>query len=178
MEPETSCKVPAEPAVLPELRELVSQAKAGNASVLPRLRHLLDAHPQIWQHTGDLEQVVVRAWTELLAGPDPLALEALRRKAEQLRADLEGDGATPLERLLVGQVVSSWLEMSHAQVQVAEPGSTTLGQASHNLRRAESAQKRYLAAIKTLTTVRALVPRGLVPVNHLRLHDPGSKVAQ
>jgi hypothetical protein len=170
--------MPAEPAVLTELRELVTKAKAGDASVLPRLREVLDDNPQIWQHTGDLEQVVVRAWTQLLAGDDPLTLEVLRRKAEALRAELEGDSPTPLERLLVGQVVSSWLEMSHAQAQVAAPGSTTLGQASHNLRRAESAQKRYLAAIKTLTTVRALVPRGLVPVNHLRLHDPGSKVAQ
>jgi hypothetical protein len=136
---------------------------------LPRLRAILDEHPELWQHAGDLEKVVVRAWVELLAGGDPLSAEAIRRKADQLRAELEGDNPSPLERLLVGQVVSHWLEMSHAQVASANPGKATLVQAGYNLRRTESAQRRYLASIKVLATLRALVPRGLFPVDHLRL---------
>jgi hypothetical protein len=166
-----------EPAAVAELRALVQRAKAGDVEVLPRLREILDNCPQVWRHAGDLEKIVVRAWSELLAGDDPLGLEVVRRKADQLRADLEGDNPTPIEKLLVGQVVSTWLELSHAQLQSAAPGSKAPAQAGHNLRKAESAQRRYLAAIKTLTTVRALVPRGLLPINQLRVFDPAKQMA-
>src|SRR5262249_34909262 len=155
-----------------ELRGLVQKAKAGDVSVLPRMRAILDGHPEISEMIGDLEKVVVRSWAELLGGDDPLSVEAVRRKAEQLRAELEGEAPTPLERLLVARVLAAWLEMSHAQLKVSDPGASTLGQAGFSLRRAESAQKRYLAVINTLATVRQLLPRGLLPVNHLRLHDP------
>jgi hypothetical protein len=166
-----------EPAVVAELRGLVQKAKAGDVSVLPRMRAILDDHPEVWQTVGDLERVVVRSWADLLGGDDPLSVEAVRRKTEQVRAELEGDAPTPLERLLAGQVVSGWLEMSHAQIKLADAGGSTLGQAGFNLRRAEQAQKRYLAAMKTLATVRELLPRGLLPVSHLRLHDPEKKLA-
>src|SRR5262245_14651348 len=168
---------PQQPAVVAELRGLVQKAKAGDVSVLPRMRAILDGHPEISEMIGDLEKVVVRSWAELLGGDDPLSVEAVRRKAEQARAELEGDAPTPLERLLAGQVVSGWLEMSHAQIKLADTGGSTLGQAGFNLRRAEQAQKRYLAAMKTLATVRELLPRGLLPVSHLRLHDPEKKLA-
>ena len=119
----------------------------------------------------------MRSWAELLGGDNPPSVEAVRRKAERLRAELEGEAPAPLERLLAGQVVSGWLEMSHAQIKVSDPGASTLGQAGFNLRRAESAQKRYVAAMKALATVRQLLPRGLLPVNHLRLHEPDKKLA-
>jgi hypothetical protein len=134
-------------------------------------------HPEIWQTAGDLERLVVRSWAALLGGDDPFSIEAVRRKAESLRVELEGDDPTPLERLLAGQVVSGWLEVAHAQVKLADPGGSTLGQAGLNLRRAESAQKRYVMAMKTLATVRELLPRGLLPVNTVRLHDPDKKLA-
>jgi len=168
---------PVEPAVISEVRDLVNKAKHGDASVLPRLRHLLDDNPAIWEFAGDLERIVVRAWCDYLANGDPLTREAVQRKAQQLRTDLEGDHPTPLERLLVGQVVSHWLEMSHAQVAVTDAAGLTHAQAKFNLKRVESAQRRYLAGIRTLTTVRALVPRGLLPANPIRLHDPERKKA-
>jgi hypothetical protein len=166
-----------EPAAIAELRALVQRAKGGDVAALPRLREILDNYPEVWEHAGDLEKIVVRAWTDLLAGDDPLGLEAVRRKADQLRTDLEGDNPTPIERLLVGGVVSTWLELAHAQLQGATPGSKRAGVANYDLRRSESAQKRHLAAIRTLTTVRALVPRGLLPVNLLRIYDPERKQA-
>jgi hypothetical protein len=165
------------PAVAAELRDLVQQAKAGDVSVLPRLRALLDGRPEIWKCIGDLERIVVRSWVELLAGDDPLSREAIRRKVEEFRAELEGNAPTPVERLLIGQIVSTWLEMNHAQLAAVEPGRTTLGQASLTLKRAESVQRRYLQAIRTLTAVRALLPRGLLPAHHLRLQGPDQRLA-
>jgi hypothetical protein len=175
MQDEKPSGVSAEPAVAAELRKVTAQARAGDASALPRLRRLLDGHPEIWERAGDLERVVVRAWAELLAVGDPVALEAVRRKAEQLRAELEGDAPTPLERLLVGQVVAARLAMGHAQAQEAGREERSLGQARFALGRSESALRRYLSAVRTLATVRALVPHGLMPVHHLRPYDPDRK---
>src|SRR5262247_3275403 len=47
------------------------KAKAGDVTALPRMRAILAEHPEIWQTAGDLEQVVVRSWAELLGGDDP-----------------------------------------------------------------------------------------------------------
>jgi hypothetical protein len=162
-------------SVLTELRALSDQAKRGNALALARLRALLDEHPEVWQHAGDLEKIVARAWLELL-GDDPLTTAAVRRRAEKLRSELEGESPTALESLLVGQVVSCWLEMAHAQLKAAADG-VPVAQASYNLKRAESAQRRYLAAMRTLATLRALLPEGLVPLNQVQLHEPDRKLA-
>lgn len=164
-----------EPAVGAELRSLVQKAQAGDVSVLPRLRQILDTHPEIWQHGGDLEKIVVRGWVDLLSGNDPLSKETVLRKAEQLRADLEGENPAPLEKLLVGVVVSNWLELSHAQLNSAAPGEKLRGQAGYNLKRAESVQRRYVQSMRMLATVRSLLPRGLLPTNHLRAFDPSRK---
>jgi hypothetical protein len=45
------------------------------------------------------------------------------------------------------------------------------------LRRAESSQKRHLNAVKTLATLRSLLPAGLVPSKPLRMYDPEQKLA-
>ena len=137
MQPVEQCNPLPEPPGLTEIRTLVQRARRGDAGVLPRLRQILDEHPEVWQVLGDLEKVVVRAWAGLLGGEDPLATESIRRKAEKLRADLEGDTPTAVERLLVGNVVTSWLELNHAQVMAAQAQGTTAGQATYNLRRAE-----------------------------------------
>src|SRR6516165_9994349 len=83
-----------EPAVAAELRALVQKAKAGDVTVLPRMRAILVEHPEIWQTAGDLERLVVRSWAALLGGDDPFSIEAVRRKAESLRVELEGDDPT------------------------------------------------------------------------------------
>src|SRR5262249_40531051 len=73
---------------------------------------------------------------------------------------------TALESLVSGQVVACWLELAHAQHQGAEGGN------AFHLKRAESAQRRFLAASKTLAALRALLPGGLAPASPLCLHAP------
>src|SRR4051812_27499320 len=94
---------PLEPSILTELRALAQRAQRGDVSVLPRMRQILTDYPVIWQHAGDVERIVVREWTEALGDGDPLSTDAIRRKAEALRNELEGENPTPIERLLVGQ---------------------------------------------------------------------------
>jgi hypothetical protein len=154
---------PPEPAAAVELRELVRRAQAGDPAALPRIRQVLDERPEVWQHAGDLAALAERAWIAVLAADNPVAVEAMKRTLAQMKAELTGDQPTALERLLVDQIVVSWLECKYVEATSAAPGHASLQQAGFRLRRLESAQKRHLAAIKTLTTLRTLLPAGLAP---------------
>jgi hypothetical protein len=165
MQPNESCSDTSELPVAQELRSLAHQARKGDASALQRLRTLLDSHRAAWQHIGDLDRLVVRSWVDLLAGGDPLTSESIHRKAEDMRQQLEGEKPSPIERMVAAQVVTSWLELAHAQTQAAR--GTQL------LRQTESAQKRFLAALKALATLRAGLASGLLPTQQPRVFDAG-----
>jgi hypothetical protein len=169
---------PAEPAAVTELRALSRRAQAGDPAALPRIRDILDAHPEVWRYVGDLAALAERVWAEVLAAGDPLAAESMRRTAAALRAELAGEHPSALERLLVDQVVACWMEVKFLECRAADPGRGSLDQANFRLKRLESAQKRYLAAVKTLTDVRARLPASRSPSTAARLYDePGLRTA-
>jgi len=151
------------------LEALVAQANRGDRASLADLRGFLDANPEVWRTCGDLGRLAERAWLELLAA-GALGTEAVKRHVEQLRADLAGPSATPIERLLVDRVVVCYLSLHHADLAAARPGPSSPPQAAVRMKRCESAQRRYLAALRMLTLIRATAPQGLVPVSSLRLH--------
>jgi hypothetical protein len=141
------------------LKALVAKANAGDAGAIAGVREFLDANPQIWRAVGDMAAHAEGAWVELIGRGDRLLGEALSREADRLRADLLGDHPSPVERMLVDQVVVSHLELRYLQVRAAEAPGTTSGQVASATRRLDSAQRRYLAALKSLETVRKLVAR-------------------
>src|SRR5438094_26067 len=106
---------PAEPPVGAELDALVRRAQAGDAGALPRIREVLDRHPEVWQHLGDLSNLVERAWTAVLAAGHPLAAEAMKRAAGEMRAELAGERPGRLERMMVEQVVACWMEAKYLE---------------------------------------------------------------
>ena len=151
-------------ALKARLFELSDRAKAGDRAALDGLRRLLDGHPELWRALGDLAALARRSWVELVAGDFPALAESVGREVAELRRELEGPAPSPTERLLVEQVLACRLEVHHAALAAARPGPGGLEQAAFALRRSESAQRRYLGALKLLTAVRALVPQGLAPV--------------
>jgi hypothetical protein len=89
---------------------------------------------------------------------DSYSRYVLEERAQSTRRDLLGEKATPLERLLVERIVVCWI-----QVQIAEAkyiavmkGDTTFARARFYEDLMDRAQRRYLAAIKTLAQVRRL----------------------
>ncbi len=88
---------------------------------------------------------------------------------------MKGPHSTALEALLVDLLGVAWLSTQHAEIQAASPAGSSLDQVAFKLKRAESSQQRLLSAVKTLATLRALVPQGLMPAHPLRLHDPNKK---
>jgi hypothetical protein len=142
----------------------VERAQKGDATVLPLIREILDAHPEIWRHYGNLSELVDQAWISVLAGNDPSVAESIRREAKEMRAELAGDTPTRLERMLVDQVMACWMETKYFEA-IAVVDKRSLLQGNYYLKCRESAQRRYLAAIKTLATVRMKMPQGLAPSN-------------
>jgi hypothetical protein len=156
-----------------ELAALVQQARAGDPTVLPRLRELLDRHPEVWERIGDLGRSVESVWLDVLSGGNVVVRESIRRHVDQMRRDLAGPHPTRAEAMLVEQVVATWLEVQLCQCNLADQtGTGSIPQATYRLRRGEVAQRKFLAAMKTLATLRAVVPEGLAPLNGVRVHDP------
>jgi hypothetical protein len=177
MDAEPSSATLAEPRDSAELRVLVQSAQAGNSAALPHIRKFLDDHPEVWRHVGDLATLAERAWITVLAADHPVAVESMKRTVAELKADLAGEHPTRLERLLIDQVIACWMEVSYLESISADPGRSSLEQAGFRLQRLESAQKRYLNAMKALTSIRALAPAGLEPTPSVKLHDPAKRRA-
>ncbi len=141
------------------IRAMLARARAGDDSVLPELRAALDDCPAVWQAYGDLLPAAVRtASVELIAGGDLALRESLSRVVEALEAEVAGPSPTPLERLLAARVAATWLQLHHADAAAAHASGGTARQVGFTNRRQDSAQRRHLAAIGALATVRRLLP--------------------
>ena len=169
---EKSSDKPAEPPALAELRELVERAQAGDASALPGLRPLVDARTEVWRHFGDLAAQVERSWLDLLSAEHPFLANALKEIAQDMKTDLLGDNPTLLERLLVDQVVSCWLEVHHAEAEAERLPSGSVKPAVFGRRHLKAAQRRLQTAVKALRDLRTLVPAGSAQPPTPRLYDP------
>jgi hypothetical protein len=150
-----------------ELETLVRQGMAGDQSVLPALRTLLDSRPELWQDLRTLGDRVRQAWLQRMTGTDVIAQEILTRQLQALQADVAGPAATPLEHLLIERIALCWLQMQQADLTAAQMlAKPSPVQESWVQQRQDRAQGRLLSAIKALAQVRKLLrPSATVQVN-------------
>jgi hypothetical protein len=145
---------PALPAFTPDyVNALVERAEAGDESTLPELRRLLDC-PGAAKLFTNLAGRVRNAFVREIVRKNLLLREVLTREADQLRASLLGPDPTRVERLLAERVVVNWLQMGHADIDLARDGRGPNGEALQ--RRADHVHRRFLAALRALATVRKL----------------------
>jgi hypothetical protein len=134
---------------------------AGDRSVLPALRTLLDTRPDLWQALDTLADRVRQAWLQRLAGTDLVAQAIFTRQLQAMQAEVAGFYATPLERLLVERIAVCWLQVQQADLtavhMLAKPSPV---QESWVQQRQDRAQGRLLAAIKAFAQVRKLLRPG------------------
>jgi hypothetical protein len=148
-----------------QLLALVEEANGGDEAALVQLRAFLDAHPEVWETVGNLAKLAERYWIDLVVGQEFLASESVQRYVEKLRADLLGPEPTRMERVLVDEVVASYLAARHADLMASQPGTCSVALAALRYRRCESAQRRHQRALKNLAVLRAKVPEGLSPAS-------------
>src|SRR5262249_47320363 len=132
-----------------ELRALIDRAQTGDDTALPALREMLKEPALVDVLGGDLARLAQLTLINRLSGQNLLIKESLVRKLELMRDELDGPNSTPLERLLVERVVACWLHLHHLEQICAQNESKSLDLGSYYQRSMTSAQKRFLAAIKT-----------------------------
>jgi hypothetical protein len=149
------------------IADLVKLAQEGDTSVAAELRDLLDSQPVIWRHVGDLSRHAELNMLDLICGKHLLMKEATQRRLDELKAELADGPPDPLERLLIERISVCWLQVHHADLDVATSRLKDGGATSVSLyaqRRLDSAQRRYLHAVKQLALVRKLLaPGGKAP---------------
>jgi hypothetical protein len=131
------------------------------------LQQLLDSRPDLWRQCGDLAWHARAAWLQLIADNNLVGQEAMRRQLAALQAELLGPEPTPLERLLVERIGVAWLQVHHADLDAAAARRKDRGETPvslHAQRRLESAQRRYLQALKQLAVVRTHLRPPVTPV--------------
>jgi hypothetical protein len=148
-----------DPPAVAEVHDVLERARRGDLAVLPRLRELLDGHPELWRHYGDLAGHARWAWIELIAGPNLALKDSLGRWAAEVESELAGHAPSPIERLLAGRAASAWLQVHHADAIAAQNRDAPLAQARFLQERQDRAQRRYLTALGALATLRRLMPR-------------------
>ena len=145
------------------LTRLLQRAEQGDRDVLPELRQALDGDPNLWRDYGDLALQAEAALIKLAAGTNLLLAESLQRKLHAMKNELAIESASPLERLLVERVTATWLQLSYFDALMTQPTGSE-ARTRMLLRQQDAANRRYLAAVKTLATVRKLLKPSPSPV--------------
>ena len=141
------------------LRALIEQANGGDPDALAKLGEFLDHNPEFWRKLGDLGGHAQTAWVKLIAAGNSLLTGSVTREADRLRSELLAGQVSPLERLLVSQIVAGHLELEYYRMRAAESPGGSLGQISTLQKQLDGAQRRFLESIKTLDLVRRLAAR-------------------
>jgi hypothetical protein len=170
--------MPDEPAVLENLNELVQRARQGHVTVLPGLKQLLDARPELSQYFGDVGALARQEWVRLIAGEDLAIREATAREADDLVRELVGPQPTVVARLLAERVVICWLQVHHAGALSAQALSKSPSVASFWNKRESSAHRRYLQSLGALASFQRLIPSSSADVSCTGRREPPSASSQ
>ena len=149
-----------------KLQALVHKTNHDNPSQneITALRRVLEQDKTLWHRASDLNHM---AHQQLMDRFPPAIREAVYLRVEALQQDLGYADAPAIERLLIEQIGTCWLNLQVTQLMyaVATTESTTVSSADHWERRLLAAQRRYLKAIETLTQVRRRLKPDAVQLN-------------
>lgn len=142
---------------LDELTTLLRQAQAGDRRVLPALKMHMDAHPEYWVQQGNLSREIRDLLITQLSVGDLARQEAITRWCAAQFQALAGPTPSPLEALLVDEILTCWLDLDRWRLtSVALDKAPTRGDEQAVQRRVDAAHQRFLKAVKTLAQIRKL----------------------
>ena len=133
---------------------LIRLAYRGDPAGLPLVKEMVKRPEFVENFGGNFARNIETQLVESLSGDDLVYRECLLKKMETLRKELEGDKPTAIERLLAERCVACWLHTSYADMLSFRTRETRASEEYQ--KRQDSAHKRYLAALRTLATVRKL----------------------
>jgi hypothetical protein len=129
------------------------------AADLVELRRVLDTKPHLWRWAGNVARRAAETIMHTYSYHSALELESTKRVVEAMRAELGYEEASVLERVLIDQVLTSWLHVNLLEMLHCEKLT-----AQHNAeagiywdRRLTMAHRRFTRACDSLARVRKLV---------------------
>ncbi len=149
-----------QPVEVERFQELVRKTR--KAKPRPKdvdaLRSYLESHPQLWCVIGDVAKLAYNKLTDNIAGEHVGLRESLTIGREAMRAELGYQQATPLERLLIDQVLLCWLRLYGIEFSYTATleKNVPLALADYWERKLSAAQRRYLRACETLARIHKL----------------------
>jgi hypothetical protein len=147
---------------IPDVQEIVRRAETGDENALPELRTILDDCSEIWREASSLEDQTRETWIRLMVGKDLFRRETIERRVAAMRSEMTGPDSSALERLLVDQILCSWLAMSYANAMCALHQTKPDALVRLLWKQRNAAEKHIQAAIKQLLMMREL---SLSPTN-------------
>jgi hypothetical protein len=164
----------AVPTTAEGIKALLKRSRAGDTTTLPVVRKLLEDPRNMPLFGGDLAETAIHSFIRALSESDIGFAAAVQKKLDLMRAELSGPNPTPVERILVERIVACWLQVQDADLRAAQgQKDATLRWADFHQRRMDAANKRFLAAVKTLATVRKLA----VPVLQVNIAKRQTNIA-
>jgi hypothetical protein len=152
--------------LLDELIGCVAQAQDGDEEALRHVGKILQEVPDLAQILSDLARDAERAFIERTSGGDPLIKKALLVQLENMRQEVAGTAAPPLERLLAERIVACWLQLHYAELlYVQNLPDFAQEQDEYYQKRLDRLNRRYLSAIRSLAQVRKLLKPSVAQVN-------------
>ena len=120
---------------------LVKLAENGDAKALESLRELMRSDRETFRPFGDLSGHVRQQLLSAITRGNLVAREALNIKLEEMRSELQMDGASGIHRLAIEQVLICWLDVHYQAICFNEPNDRKTRTDAHE-RRLTKAQKR------------------------------------
>jgi len=140
-----------------DLVRLIKRAEQGDRAVLPELRKLLATNQALWPSYGDLAAQAEAAIIQLAAGNNLLMGECLQRKLRDMKNELSGQSSSPLDRLLVERATATWLVVNYFTALAAQSAGSSEARTRMIQQQLDGANRRHLATLRTLATIRRLL---------------------
>jgi hypothetical protein len=150
-------------ARIQELQALSEKAENGDQGARRELRRAVkESAPEVIARCSDIARTYRWMVADTASGQNPLVQEAIVERARRMALEIAGENPTPLEVLLAEHIASLWvlveaqealLSATYRRGQERPVGPAYVIQMC---KIQESANRRYLAAMKTLAQVRRL----------------------
>jgi hypothetical protein len=120
-------------------------------------RLMLEKYPEAWRVAGDWAKNAASHMIDTLKAPVSLKI-SMERGWDALQDDLGAAGASPIEKLLIQQVVLSWMRLGYVEYAYTSitNGQETYERLNYWEKRLNAAQRRFLRASETLARVRKI----------------------
>lgn len=146
------------------LQHLLTRAQQGDRSALPELRRILDQDRSLWVEFGNLALQAEAGLVKLAAGKDLLLAESIMRKQADLKIELAGGDPDPLVKALAERAAICHLQVAYFDGLLSGRPGSSLAVLEPLRKQLDSANKRYLNAIKMLATVKKLLRPSVSPI--------------